>query len=61
MATIIGWTEAQRMTCGKASVSYPECLMAECDCEERQVLRASEAVCRSHGPGQGGPHPWEEE
>jgi hypothetical protein len=67
MATIIGCTEghneAQRMPYGKASASYPECVMAECDCEERQVLRASEAVCRcrSHGPGPEGPHPWDEE
>jgi len=57
MATIIECTEspyeAQRMPFGKASVSYPECVMAECDCGERQVLRASEAVCRCrlHGPG----------
>jgi len=60
MATIIecaeSHNEAQRMPYGKASASYPEYVMAECDREERQVLRASEAVCRgrAHGPGPGG-------
>jgi hypothetical protein len=60
MATIIECTgshyETQVMPYDKASVSYPKCVMAECGCGERQVLTASEAVCRcrSHGPGPGG-------
>ena len=33
------------MPYGKAYVSYPESVMAECDCGERQVLTASEAAC----------------
>jgi hypothetical protein len=56
MATITECTEshyeAQRTPYGKASVSYPECVMAECNCGERQVLTTSKAVCpcRSYGP-----------
>jgi hypothetical protein len=36
MATIIGCTEshyeAQKLPYGKAYVSYPQCVMMECDC-----------------------------
>jgi hypothetical protein len=50
MATIIERTgshyEAQKMPYGKAHVSYQECIMVECNCGERLVLTASEAVCR---------------
>jgi hypothetical protein len=75
MATIIECTEshyeAQMMPYGKTYVSNPESVMAECDCGERQVLTASEAVCR-YGAGHttlvreerasdGGTHPWDEE
>jgi hypothetical protein len=75
MATIIERTEshyeAQMMPYGKAYVSYPESVMAECDCGERQVLTASEAVCRygadhttlvrEERASDGGTHPWDEE
>jgi hypothetical protein len=75
MATIIACTEshyeAQMMPYGKAYVSYPESVMAECDCGERQVLTASEAVCRygsdhttlvrEERASDGGTRPWDEE
>jgi len=50
MATIIerieSHYEAQKMPYGKAHVLYQECVMVECDCGERLVLTASEALCR---------------
>ena len=59
------------MPYGKAYVSYPESVMADCDCGERQVLTASEAVCRCGADhttlvreervSDGGTHPWDEE
>ena len=75
MATIIECTEshyeAQKMPYGKAYVSYPESVMADCDCGERQVLTASETVCRCGADhttlvreervSDGGTHPWDEE
>ena len=50
MATIIECTEshyeAQKMQYGKVYVSYPACVVVECDCGERWVSTISEAVCR---------------
>jgi hypothetical protein len=75
MATIIECAEshykAQKVPYGEAYVSYPESFMAACDCGERQVLSASEAVCRygadhttlvrEERTSNGGMHPWDEE
>ena len=75
MATIIECTEshyeAQKMPYGKVYVSYPECVVVECDCGERLVLTASEGVCRcgadhtalvrEERASDGGTHPWDEE
>jgi len=56
------------MPYGKAYVSYPECVMVECDCGEKLVLTATEAVCRcgaahtalvrEERASDGGTHPW---
>ena len=50
MVTIIECTEsyyeAPMVPYGKVYGSYPECVVVECDCGERLVLAASEAVCR---------------
>jgi hypothetical protein len=75
MATIIECTEshyeAQKMSYGKACMSYLECVMVECACGEWEVLNASEAafrcgadhtaLIREEWASDGGTHPWDED
>ncbi len=41
-----GHYEVQKTSYGEAYVWCPGCVVVECDCGERVVLTASEAVCR---------------
>jgi hypothetical protein len=70
-----GHYEVQKTSYGEAYVWCPACVVVECECGERLVLRASEAVCRcgaDHGilvrevlvtlpPSDGTSHPWDAE
>jgi hypothetical protein len=59
------------MSYSKAYVWSPECIVVECDCEEKLVLTASEAVYRcgtdhtslvcEERVSDGKMHPWDEE
>jgi hypothetical protein len=56
---------------GEVHVWCPQCVVVECDCEDRLVLIASEAACRcgadntalvcEERASDGGTHPWDEE
>ena len=75
MTTMIECTEGhyemQRTSYGGAYVWCPECVVVECECGERLVLRASETVCscgadhaalvREALASQEAPHPWDAE
>ncbi len=70
-----GHYEVQKTSYGEAYVWCPACVVVECECGERLVLRASEAVCRcgaDHAilvreelvtlpPSDGTSHPWDAE
>ena len=66
-----GHYEVQKTSYGEAYVWCPACVVVECECGERLVLRASEAVCRcgadhsvlvrEERASDGGTHPWDEE
>jgi hypothetical protein len=66
-----GHYEVQRTSCGEAYVWRPVCVVVKCDCGERAVLSASEAICRcgaDHAAlvrkvlaSQSAPHPWDAE
>ena len=70
-----GHYEVQRTSYGEAYVWCPECVVVQCDCGERAVLRTSETVCScgadhaalfreelaSRGVSDGASHPWEAE
>jgi hypothetical protein len=66
-----GHYEVQRTSYGGAYVWCPECVVVECGCGERPILRASGTVCscgadhaalvRKVLASQCAPHPWDTE
>jgi hypothetical protein len=75
MATVIectqGHYEVRETSYGEAYVWCPECVVVQCDCGQRAVLRASETACscgihhaalvRKVLASQKAPHPWDVE
>jgi hypothetical protein len=70
-----GRYEVQKTSYGEAYVWCPECVVVDCDCGERSVLRASETICSCgtdhatlvreelalRGVSDGASHPWDAE
>jgi hypothetical protein len=70
-----GHYEVQKTSYGEAYVWCPACVVVECDCGEKLVLTASEALCRcgadyamlvreelvTRPPSNGTSHPWDAE
>ncbi len=70
-----GHYEVQKTAYGEAYVWCPGCVVVECECGERPVLRASETVCRCGAnhetlvneemahlrSAEEVPHPWDDE